>query len=370
MPTDGDKIMKSLLTNFKTTKGMNPLVKKFLGTGKLFLVLALCFALCGALLILPINAFAGEISNGILTLTVQDDPQDTAYAAFMLKKANEEQDTLTYAQFFSSYTTVSVNGVSYRFGEGEVVTPAYATENNEVIAVQSFGGVQVTQTLKLTTGNSSKEDMLQIAYSADNQTEQEVLLSVRIVIDPTLAKSETDMIQVNGTLCNTEKTFTGAEVADNWCIKNASGEIVAYGILNGETGKPDRMQVANWDKLYDHKIGYQTTADAVIEDNAVALVWENKQLSADASMDFSTKYGLYSEDPAEEPTEAPTEEPTEVPTEAPTEEPTETPTEAPDVEDNPQTNDYLHTMVPVILFVLSGLCLVVFVAINWKRRGN
>jgi len=182
---------------------MNPLVKKFLGTGKLFLVLALCFALCGALLILPINAFAGEISNGILTLTVQDDPQDTAYAAFMLRKANEEQDTLTYAQFFSSYTTISVNGVSYRFGEGEVVTPAYATENNEVVAVQSFGGVQVTQTLKLTTGNSSKEDMLQIAYSAENQTDADVLLSVRIVIDPTLAKSETDMIQVNGTACNT-----------------------------------------------------------------------------------------------------------------------------------------------------------------------
>ena len=80
----------------------------------------------------------------------------------------------------------------------------------------------------------------------------------------------------------------------------------------------------------------------MVEDNAVALIWENKQLSADASMDFSTKYRLYSEDPTEEP----------------------------DVEDNPQTNDYLHTMVPVILFVLSGLCLVAFVAINWKRRGN
>ena len=62
--------------------------------GKLMLVLALCFALCGTALILPMRAFAGEISNGILTLSVQDDPQDTAYAAFMLKKANEET-TLT-----------------------------------------------------------------------------------------------------------------------------------------------------------------------------------------------------------------------------------------------------------------------------------
>lgn len=312
-------------------------MKKFLGTGKLFLVLALCFALCGALLILPIHVFAGEISNGILTLTVQDDPQDTAYAAFMLKKANEES-TLTYAQFYSSYTTVSINGISYRFGEGEVVKPAYLTEDDEVVAVQSFGGVQVTQTLKLTTGNSAKEDMLLIHYSAENQTDSDVLLSVRILIDPTLAKSEADAVQVNGTACDTEKTFIGAEIANDWCIKDGSGDIVAYGILNNETGKPDQMQVANWDKLYDHKMGYQTAADVAMEDNAVALVWENKQLSADASMEFSTKYGLYSEDTSVD-------------------------------EDNPQTDDYLHTMVPAILFVLSGVCLIAFVAVNRKKEG-
>ena len=317
------------------------MVKKTGAAGKLMLVLALCFALCGTTLILPIRAFAGEISNGILTLAVQDDPQETAYASFMLKKATEES-TLTYAQFYSSYTTVSINGVCYRFGEGEVVKAAYLTENNEVVAVQCFDGVQITQTLKLTTGNSSREDMLQIAYSAENQTEQKILLSVRVLIDPTIAKSETDAVQINGTPCNTEKTFSGAEVADNWCIKSASGEILAYGIVKSETGKPDKMMVANWDKLYDHKTGCQTDADAAVEDNAVALVWENKQLSADETMDLSTKYGLYSEDPAEEP----------------------------DDEDNPQTGDLLHTTVPVILFVLSGLCLVAFVAINWKRRGN
>lgn len=327
-------------------------MKIFRGTGKLFLVLALCFALCGTALILPINAFAGEISNGILTLTVQDDPQETAYASFMLKKATEES-TLTYAQFYSSYTTVSINGVSYRFGEGEVVTPAYATQNGEVIAVQSFNGVQVTQKLALTTGNSAKEDMLLIAYCAENQTDADVLLSIRILIDPTLAKSETDMVQINGTPCNTEKTFTGAEVADNWCIKDDSGAIVAYGILNTETGKPDQFQIGDWGRLYDRKSGYQTDSDAVIEDNAVAVIWENKQLSSGASMDVSTKYGLYSEDPTEEPDVE-----------------DDPDTNVPDIEDNPQTDDYLHTMVPVILFVLSGVCLIAFVAVNWKRRGN
>lgn len=361
--------MKSLLSNFKLMKGMEPLVKRFLGTGKLFLVLALCFALCATALILPINAFAGKISNGILTLTVQDDPLDTAYAAFMLKRANEDQDTLTYAQFFSSYTTVSINGTSYRFGEGEVVTPAYATQNNEVIAVQSFGGVQVTQKLALTTGNSSKEDMLLIHYSAENKTDAVVLFSVRILIDPTLSKSETDTVQVNGTRCNTEKTFTGAEVADDWCIKDDSGTIVAYGILNGETGTPDRMQVTNWGKLYDHKIGYQTSDDAVIEDNAVAVIWDNKQLPGGSSMDFSTKYGLYSEDQTDN-TDSTDSTDSTGSTDSTDSTDSDDQTGGSSVEDIPQTADYLRLGAPVILFAISGLCLIAFVAVNWKRRGN
>lgn len=314
------------------------MAKKTGAAAKLLLVLALCFALCGTVLILPIRVFAGEVSNGILTLAVQDDPQETAYASFMLRKTADES-ALTYGQFYSSYTTVSINGVSYRFDEGEVVTPAHLTADNEVVAVQCFDGVEVTQTLKLTTGNSSREDMLQITYSAENQTEQEILISVRMLIDPTIAKSETDAVFVNGTPCDMEKTFIGAEIADDWCIKDAGGDIVAYGIVKSETGKPDRMLVANWDKLYDHKMGCQTAFDAKIEDNAVALLWENKQLSVGEAMEFSTKYGLYSEDSSGD-------------------------------EDNPQTGDVLHTTVPVILFTLSGLCMVAFVLTNRKRRVN
>lgn len=314
------------------------MVKKTGAVSKLLVVLALCFALCGTLLVLPLRVFAGEISNGILTLSVQDDPKETAYASFQLKTAAEET-TLTYGQFYSSYTTVSINGVSYRFGEGEVVKSAYLTADNEVVAVQCFDGVQITQTLKFTTGNSSREDMLMVCYSAENQTEKEVLLSVRVLIDPTIAKSETDTVMVNGAPCSTEKTFTGAEIADDWFVKNAGGEIVAYGIVQSESGKPDRMQVANWDKLYDHKLSGQTAGDASVEDNAVALTWENKKLAAEETMDFSTKYGLYSEDSA-------------------------------GGEDNPQTGDVLRTTVPVILFSLSGACLVALVAVNRKRRAN
>ena len=321
---------------------MKPLVKKMRGTAKWLLVLSLCFALCGTLLILPINVFAGDISNGILSLTVQDDPQDTAYGAFMLKKANDGQETLTYAKFFSSYTTVSINGVSYRFSEGEVVTPAYATSSNEVIAVQSFGGVQVTQRLALTTGNSEKEDMLLIHYSTENKTDADVLLSIRVLIDPTLAKSESHMVQINGVPYDKEKTFTGVEVADNWCIKDDSNAIVAYGILNGEGGKPDQFQIADWTHLYDRKSGYQTDSNSEIKDNAVAIIWKNKQLPSGESMDFSTKYGLYSEDPTDDSAD----------------------------EDIPKTGYELRAAAPVILFALSGVCLVAFVAVNRKRRGN
>lgn len=182
------------------------LFTRFLKSGKLFLVTALCFLLVGITLIIPVKVSASEITNGILLLKVQDNPEETNYASFMLSKA-DDKSTLTYSQFFSSYTTVNINGVSYQYSDGKVVTPAYVANDNSVVTVQDFNGVEITQRLLLTTGNSSKEDMLLIHYSAKNTTTSNVLISIKTVIDPTLSKKETDMIQFNGMEYNVEKTL-------------------------------------------------------------------------------------------------------------------------------------------------------------------
>ena len=374
---------------------------RFLKSGKLFLVTALCFLLVGITLIIPVKVSASEITNGILLLKIQDNPEETNYASFMLSKA-DDKSTLTYSQFFSSYTTVNINGVSYQYSDGKVVTPAYVANDNSVVTVQDFNGVEITQRLLLTTGNSSKEDMLLIHYSAKNTTTSNVLISIKTVIDPTLSKKETDMIQFNGMEYNVEKNFIGQQISDDWCIKDSDNKnIVAYGILDIGLDMPNKFQIADWKNLYDCKGVYLTKNDSTIEDNAVAVIWENRTLVANEKIDLGTKYGLYSEEdviptvptPTEKPTEVPTAPtPTEKPTKAPVEtKPTEKPTKAPIKTEPtkkaesttnataqgttqpfvnpdtyaPKTGDSLKMFGAVVMFMASGLCIVLY---GKKRR--
>lgn len=380
---------------------MKHLLRKVVKSSKLFLVLALCFLVIGMTLVIPVNAFEGEISNGALTLKVQDEPAKSAYASFILTKSNESvSDTLTYSQFYSSYTTISINGMEYRYSEGEVIKQTYMEEDGSVISVQNFGGVEVTQKLMFVTGNSSKKDMLLIGYHIENKTDNDVLTSVRVVIDPTLSKAETDMVQVEGKSYNTETTFTGAEVADTWCIKDVNDNIAAYGVLNTGATMPDKFQIADWKNLYDTKADYVTSRDTVIEDNAVAVIWENRQLGQGEILEFATQYGLYSEDEVPttvEPTttdgqttepvaaetttvEQNTTEPAAV--ESPTDEESqsenedkETTTESNktllDVNEDiysPKTGYSSKISVAIIMFVASAICMAMFIYSESKER--
>ena len=313
--------------------------------GRFLLVLALCAALLGSL---PMKALGQEADNGILWLSVQDDPAEDGYGAFVLGTAGQDK-LLTYARFYSSYTTVTVNGVAYRFGEGQVVAPAGVAEDGSIVAVQRFGAVEVTQTLKLTTGNSQREDMLRIRYSAVNQSGEDVLLSVRILLDPALAGVESHMMAVGDTLCHTETAFSGGQIPESWSLRDNDGQLLAYGIADGGDGKPDLLLAANWGRLFDHKSACTVENGTVITDNAVALLWQDRKLPAGGTVALSTKYGLYSAD-ATQPTEQTT---------IPTSEPVVT----------PPTGDEFMLCGAVLMLALSCAAMVTLAAFA-KRRDN
>lgn len=312
--------------------------RKISRTSRVLCAVSLVLCIVGIILISPIGTSASEISNEYLLLDVQDNTEDTSYANFILKKAEfgVTNDTLTYSQFYSAYTTVSINGEIYKYSDGEVLKPLYKANDGSVITVMNFNGLEITQRLVFSTGNSSKEDMLLIHYSAENKTDSDLLLSIRIIIDPTLSNSETDLIQTDERAFETEGTITGAEIPNTWFIKDADGFITAYGMLATDYTIPDEFQAANWKNLRDSRYGYITNNQTAITDNAVAISWNNKTIVKNDTLQVATKYGLYSEDeiittqPVTEPTEpetVPTEptEPETVPTE-PTE-PETVPTE-------------------------------------------
>ena len=324
------------------------LERRTLKFGRIFLVLALCAALLGSL---PVEALGLETDNGILWLSVQDDPAEVGYGAFVLGAAGQDS-LLTYARFYSSCTTVMVNGTAYRFDEGQVVTPVRETEDGSIVLVQRFGAVEVTQTLTLTTGNSQREDMLRIHYAAVNLSGEDVLFSVRILLDPALAGVESHEVAVGEMLCHRETAFSGDQIPDNWSIRDSDGQILAYGIVDGGNGKPDMLLAANWGRLFDHKSDCTTEGSAVITDNAVALVWQDRTVKTGGTVELSTKYGLYSTDP--------------VATTQPTEQ-TTVPTSQPVV--TPPTGDAF--LLPGVVLMLALSCAaMVTLAVFAKRRDN
>lgn len=242
----------------------------------------------------PVVTNGISIHNDYLELTVQDDSDAKDFGGYMLRKNSDDpSETLTYSQYCTSFAQVNINGTVRLFSEGENVRKPYTDSDGAVITVQDFDGVEITQRLSFSTGNTSSYDMLRIEYIAENKTEDDVKISVRTVIDPTIADSESDAVQVSGTAYTTETSFSGSSLPKTWCIKNSAGAITAYGITSDGSKAPDVLDVADWKDIYNAQFGYK--AGGEVSDNAVALTWSDKTLKAGEDMTCGTKYGLYSE---------------------------------------------------------------------------
>lgn len=67
--------------------------------------------------------------------------------SFLKSRIWRNNDTLTYSQFYSAYTTVSINGEIYKYSDGEVLKPLYKANDGSVITVMNFNGLEITQRL-------------------------------------------------------------------------------------------------------------------------------------------------------------------------------------------------------------------------------
>ncbi len=239
--------------------------------------------------------FGANVKNEYLSLQVQDDTKDSGYGAYMLRKNSDvPEDTLTYSQFYSSFAEVNINGAVKLFSEGSVVEKAHTDGNESVVAVQDFDGTQITQKLSFSTGNSDKKDMLKIEYIVENKTNENVNVSIRSIIDPTIAGTENDPIVIENQKYTTETTFIEDDIPSEWFINDSDGGINAYGITSGGDQTPDSFDAADWKNLYNMRFDF--SAGGNISDNAVAVAWNNKTLKSGENIVCSTKYGLYSEE--------------------------------------------------------------------------
>ena len=334
----------------------------------LLLVLAVISAVCSFML-RPMITKGSEITNEYLFLSVQENKEDSTYGSFMLlENGSETMNTLTYSQFYSSYAMLNINGADVRFSDGEQVKAPYIDEDGSIVMVQDFSGLEVTQRLSFATGASDKQDMLRIAYSAENKTGAEALLSIRLVIDPMLNGSEKDLVQTFDDWFKYEKTLAGNNVPDEWYIKDAAGNIMAYGITSDSSETVDKFHAADWENLYNSRTEYTADTNFEINDNAVALVWSDKKLADGETFDCATKYGLYSSEQEKTESKADTESKDDTTGTSKTDSKADTnKTNKTDTTKTPNTGNTgdKHSVILAVVAVLSSVAAVIV-----KRKGD
>lgn len=242
-----------------------------------------------------INTDSNIMQNDYLTLYVGQDEDNLCRYQISANKGDLENDkdngkNLMYENFYSSYTTVVVNGKEYRFGEGESISaPTYNYEAKTCTAVQKFGDVEVTQTLSFADGmKTGHDDMLLVTYSAKNTGSKDVLFGIRIMLDSELDKDDKCVVKADDALLNFEKEYKDS-IPQQWSVMSKDGEITAYGKI---LTQPDSIEFADWSSLFDKKWDYKVNGAEDINDSATALVWNNKTLSAGQAEEYSVYYGV------------------------------------------------------------------------------
>lgn len=268
-----------------------------LNTKKIFMAVlgTLTAVQIGTVMVSAVNTDRNIMQNDYLNLYIGQDTDNFGRYQLSANKGDLENSlddgkNLMYENFYSSYSTVVVNGKSYRFGEGETVTaPYYDSDRNVCITVQKFGDVEVTQTLKFADGmKTGHEDMLFIGYSAKNTGAEDVLLGFRIMIDSQLDKDDKCTLYVDSAMLDFEEEYKDS-IPQQWSVVSSDGNITAYGKINTI---PDSIIFADWSSLFDKKWDYRAESAKDINDCAAALVWNNQIISSKETNEYSVYYGV------------------------------------------------------------------------------
>lgn len=244
-----------------------------------------------------------SISNQYINLTIEDDKNESEYCRFILstnkgnlKNDKDDEKKLLYSNFYSSYTTININGKAYLFGRGEEVqSPTFNKDDNTVTAIQKFNDVEVKQTLKFTEGfTKNYEDMLEISYEVENKSEIDQTIGVRIMIDTFLGTDDRGIIEVDNKEFTGEVELSKDSIPEVWHIKSRNEtDLIAYGRNIKNSSNPvDTIQFANWNKLFDNRWNYTVNEKDGNLDSAVAFIWNGKAINPKGKEKYTAYYGV------------------------------------------------------------------------------
>ena len=257
---------------------------------------------------IPVYAAENNVSineesmyNDYLNICVENDSSQSEYCRFVIRTKEGSLSTnndkkRTYSNFYSSYTTININGEDYIYGEGEEIQePVFDKETKSSISIQKFGDIEITQFLRFVNGFTDKyNDMVEISYEIKNTSKEEANVGIRVMIDAMPGDDDKGTIKVNSSEYEKEFELKDEDVTKEWSVfSNNDNEIEAYGKASSNTDViPSKIQFANWNNLYDNRWDYSVNYDEANEDSAIAIVWNDVNIESGEKKILSTCYGV------------------------------------------------------------------------------
>ena len=259
---------------------------------------------------IPVYAAENNVSineesmyNDYLNICVENDSSQSEYCRFVIRTKegslstnNDNDKKRTYSNFYSSYTTININGEDYIYGEGEEIQePVFDKETKSSISIQKFGDIEITQFLRFVNGFTDKyNDMVEISYEIKNTSKEEANVGIRVMIDAMPGDDDKGTIKVNSSEYEKEFELKDEDVTKEWSVfSNNDNEIEAYGKASSNTDViPSKIQFANWNNLYDNRWDYSVNYDEANEDSAIAIVWNDVNIESGEKKILSTCYGV------------------------------------------------------------------------------
>lgn len=207
---------------------------------------------------------------------------------------NNQKLLCGYSFGSSAYTTFCIDGIPYSYdGSGAAFNTDAASHTSE----QNRNDIHIVQTLSFCKNSATgREDVVEIKYTVTNTADVDRSVGCRIMLDTQLGENDHAPFRVPGYgAVTTETEFEGDEIPQIWqAFDNLSNPgVIAQGrFFKSEAERPDKVQFANWSRLYHIGWDMQIYKGNSNGDSAVAATWYEKALAPGETREYKTYYGL------------------------------------------------------------------------------
>lgn len=197
---------------------------------------------------------------------------------------------------WSSETLIKVDGGEFFFNADSVVVDNDSKIVRAYMDISSYQ-VRVEQILEFAkSGSTNINDMVKISYKVYNLGNSTKAVGIRIMMDTMIANNDWAPFKVAGVgNVTTRKSFTEANIPKTYQVYDNLDDptTIATGVVyKTDTRKPDKVLLTNWGNASGSYWDYDHGEGEDLDDSAVVLYYNPKEITSGGSTSVSTYYGV------------------------------------------------------------------------------